>query len=227
MKKVLFRCSGLGHLMTKPRTKSEKLSKTAKTFIEETWLLNEFGYREDVFTPEIMKGHLCEAESRKLIRNVLGGEYRERNTERFKNDFISGHPDIVLKHEDFVEDIKNPKSLKTFIKSEITKLYYWQLVGYMWLTGKTKARLIYTLNPDPFEIIEDAKKRLYFKFDCDEDNPDYITACAQIDHNNKLIEVLSDEKRLRFFEIELKQSDIDDLKTAIQNAWEYYNTLEL
>ena len=37
--------------------------------------------------------------------------------------------------------------------------YYWQLQGYMALTGKTKAKLIYTLTDTPKHIIESEAKK--------------------------------------------------------------------
>ena len=47
MKELLFRCSSLGKLMTDPRTKSETLSETAKSYIQDLFKERELGiYKE-------------------------------------------------------------------------------------------------------------------------------------------------------------------------------------
>lgn len=227
MDNVLFRCSRLGDLMTSGRKKDELLGQTSKSFIEETWLKNKYGYEETIMTDAMLKGHLCESESRVLIHQVLGGEMRLRNEERLNNDYVIGTPDVVLKKEDVVEDIKNSQNIRTYLKSEITKNYYWQAQGYMWLTGKKKYRLIYTLNPDPFEIVEEQKKRLFFKYNCDESNQDYIDFCSQIDKNQNIINSLSKKEKVKVFEIEYSLSDIEKLKNQVEEARKYYETLTL
>ena len=48
MNKYYCHASGVGKIMANPRTKSEFLSKTAKTAVEEQFLYNEFGIKKDV-----------------------------------------------------------------------------------------------------------------------------------------------------------------------------------
>lgn len=224
---ILFRCSRLGDLMTDPRDKKEKVSQTSKTFVRQMWLENTFGYREDVMTDEMMKGLLCEQDSLGLVKLVLGGEFRAKNTKKFKNDYIMGTPDIILRKEDVVEDVKTSYNLRTFTEAELIKNYYWQGQGYMWLTGKTKYRLMYCLVPTPFEIIEEQKKRWYFNFNCDEQNQHYIDACNQIDRNNDVIKTIPERNRIKLFEFDFMEEDIELLKTKIHAAREYYDGLSL
>jgi len=44
---MIVRCSSLGKLMTEPRSKSEVLSQTAKSYIEDLFNELEFGYRKE------------------------------------------------------------------------------------------------------------------------------------------------------------------------------------
>lgn len=226
-KPILFRCSRLGDIMTEPRAKSETLSKTAESFIKNMWLEREFGYREEVMTDEILKGHLCEDDSMGLVKEVLGGEFRIKNRNFFKNEFVCGTPDIILKKEDVVEDVKTSFNLRTFSESELAKNYWWQGQGYMWLTGKKHYRLIYSLVPTPESILGDQKRRWFYKFGQDEDNPDFVQVCAQIDRNNDLINDLPKANRLNVFEFDFDEKKIELLKTKIIACREFYNSLAL
>lgn len=203
------------------------IGKTTESYVKSVWLQKVFGYKEDIMTDEMMKGLLCEQDSFGLVKTVLGGEFRSKNTNRFRNDFIEGTPDAILKKEDYVEDVKSSYNLRTFTEAELIKLYEWQGQGYMWLTGKKKYRLIYCLVPTPDEIIAEQKKRWYFKFNCDETNPHYIEASQQIDHNNEIIKKLAPEFRVKVFEFDFDPEKIELLKVKIQSCREYYKTLEL
>ena len=144
---ILVRCSKLGALLTNPISKKDKeegnLSETTKTLAHDIFLRNEFGYKENVYTDEMLKGLYCEQDSMELVQSVLGGEFRKRSGNQLKNKFIQGTPDIVLDSEDVVEDIKTSWDLRTFFNAELSKPYLAQGQGYMWLTGKKKYRLIY------------------------------------------------------------------------------------
>ncbi len=213
-------------LLKKKNTPPE-LGDTAKTLIRNIWLEREFGYREDVVSDEIMKGHLCEQDSMALVQSVLGGEFRAKNTIRFENEYIIGTPDVVLKKEDCLEDVKTSYNLRTFIEAELIKSYLWQLMGYMWLTGKKNARLIYCLVPTPDDMILEQQRRICWKFGADENNPDYIARAEQIQHNNDLIALLPIEKRIKVFNIQYDPDMIEALKARIELARAYYQTLKL
>lgn len=231
--KLIIRASKFGCIMTEPKTKADKeaglLGETAKTFIESIWLFNNYGYKEDVVTDEMMKGHLCEQDSMALAQEVLGGEFRTKNTERFTNEYSSGHPDIILKKEDFLEDLKTSYNLRTFFEAKYKQgsLYWWQGQCYMWLTGKRNYRLIYCLVPTPDEYIVEQKKRFYFKFNCDETNQDYIDISMQIDKNNDLIKEIPANERVKVFEFPYDAEAIEKFKVQYEKALNYYNTLKL
>lgn len=230
---ILIRASALSRLMSEPKSKADKeaglLGETAKTLITEIWLNNEYGYKEDVVTDEMMKGLICEQDSMALVQDVLGGEFRTKNTERFTNECITGLPDIILKKDDYDEDVKSSWSLRTYINADFKKGndYWWQGQGYMWLTGKKNYRLIYCLVPTPDDIIVEQKKRFYYKFNCDETNKDYINISMQIDHNNNIISKIPKEKRVKIFEFPFDKEAIEKVKTQHAKALNYYNTLKL
>lgn len=204
-----------------------KSSKTLKTCVEDKWRRDKHGFHEHVSTDGMLKGHLTEAGGRKLIRQVLGGEPRLRYGKQLSNDFIIGTPDIVLSMEDIAEDVKNSQTLKTFMNAKPTDANIWQGHGYMWLTNKSHYRICYTLNEDPYEIIQEKQKRIYFKYNCDESNDDYIEEINQIQQNSDLIKSLSPKERLKVFDIERSKEKIEFLKERIMKAREYYKTIKL
>jgi len=234
-KEIKIRASQSYKLITEPKLKIDKelgnLSKTTKTYIEELWLENNFGYKEPIMTEEMMKGLLCEQDSLALVQKILGGEFRIKNTKNYKNDLITGTPDIIIEDEKINEDVKCSFSIKTFFKAninedEICENYFWQGQCYMALTGAKKYRLIYCLVQTPDSIIVELKKRIYYKFDCDETNKDYQQMSEQIEMNHNIKDI-SEEKRIKVFEFDYDQSKINFLYSKIHKAREYYKSLKI
>jgi hypothetical protein len=227
--KILFRCSGVGALMTDPKLKSDKdagnLSETAKTFVVDKWLLEEFGFSESIKNDYMDKGNECEQDSMDLVSQVVEGGFRSRYNTKLQNDYVIGTPDIVL--SDYVEDIKTSWNLKTFFNAELSKMYYAQAQCYMWLTGKQKYRLIYALVPTPEHMVLNECDRLLYKYNRNSQNEDYIKECEQIKKNNNLIKDLPIEKRVKKFEFDYDANYIETLKKKIEKAREYYKTLKL
>ena len=227
--KNLFRCSGTGALMTDPKLKADKdagnLSETAKTFVEDKWLFDTFGFAESIKNQYMDKGNECEQDSMDLVTQVLEGGFRSRYNTKLQNDYVIGTPDIVL--ADCVEDIKTSWNLKTFFNAELSKMYYAQAQCYMWLTGKEKYRLIYSLVPTPQSMVLNECEKLVYKYGKNYDNEDYIAECQQIQRNNDLIKELPTEKRVKVFAFDYDPNYIETLKNKIEKAREYYNTLKL
>jgi hypothetical protein len=65
------RCSSIGKIMTSPRSKSELLSQTAKTYVEEQVLLAKYGIRKTFSSRYTDKGNLVEDESIRIASEAL------------------------------------------------------------------------------------------------------------------------------------------------------------
>lgn len=159
MKQFKIRPSAIGQIMTQPRTKADqaagKLSQTAATYCD-NWLKEQlYNCKKDFSSMETSKGTRVENTSIKLIASALGYGMLFKNEDLFENDYCKGTPDI-LAGDDTVIDAKSPFSPFTFplFETEIDKSYWWQLQGYMWITGRKKARLVYALTNTPEDIIE-------------------------------------------------------------------------
>jgi hypothetical protein len=229
MDNLLFRCSAVGALLTEPKAKADKeagkLSETAKTLVQSMWLEKTFGYREFVNTDAMDKGLMLEQDSMALAQEVLGGQFRVKNREKFSNDYIIGTPDIIL--SDCIEDIKTSWSLRTFYEAEPTTLYKVQAQCYMALKGIESYRLIYCLVPNTDESIINECEKLSWKFGKNYDNEDYIEQCQQIKRNNDLINEIPKENRIKVFEFKYNEAQIQQLYRQIEKARVYYNSLEM
>lgn len=234
---ILFRSSKVGALTTNPKSvedkKANNLSEGAKTFVEEVWLQKNHNYRDVVVTDQMIKGNEGEQDAMDLILKVRkDGIFREKyKGEQLFNKFVTGNPDIVIPQIKVIEDTKCSFTIKTFMKSEMTSIYEWQLRSYMSLLRDNgievdTARLMYCLVQTPQRVIEEEKKRYYFKFGCDEDNQDYIDICKQIDLNHN-IDHIPLENRLKTFEITHDEDKIKFLEAKIWKAREYYDTISL
>lgn len=155
--KFKARCSRLGQIMTNPRSKTETLSETTKTYLTEWILEKKYGRRKEFSNKYLEKGLDTEQDGFQLIQNQLfKGIFLPKNKELFENNHFVGTPDVII--SDIVIDNKSSWSLFTFPIGETTiteKQYLYQLNGYMDLTGTQKAMLCYTLNDTPSHLVED------------------------------------------------------------------------
>lgn len=148
-----FRASGVGNIMGYPD--KDILPDGAKTFIYELASQILLDWKPELDFATLEKGIRCEDESIALINNLLGKNYLKNKT-RLKNDYLTGEWDIWDKEEDLIIDIKTAFSKKTFplsIKSSKVKMYEWQLIAYMALTGAKNAQISYVLVDTPIDLV--------------------------------------------------------------------------
>ncbi len=155
--KFKARCSRLGAIMTNPRSKTEILSETTKTYLIEWILEKKYGRSKEFSNKYIEKGLTTEQDGFQLIQEVIfKDKFLPKNKEFFENDYFTGTPDVII--NDKVIDNKSSWNLFTFPIGETTipeKQYMYQLQGYMHLTGTQSAMLCYTLNDTPSHLVED------------------------------------------------------------------------
>jgi hypothetical protein len=189
--------------MINPRKKTETLSETTKTYLKELKVEEVFGVRKDITNKYLTKGIEQEDQGIQLYLDYKGIDFGIKNEKFYENDFITGTPDLLL--EDKVVDIKCPFDCYTmpFFESEVSnKDYYYQLQGYMALTGLSKAELAYTLVNTPLDL-------QYSELDA-------------FDYGNVPV-----SQRIKTFEIEYDQSVVDSIYKRVEESREYYNALEI
>lgn len=152
LKEFKIRCSAIGQIMTEPRSKSEKLSQTCITYLEQ-WVKEQlYNTKKQINSKYLTKGNEVEIEAIEYYAEVNKFGFVIKNQDQFENDFMSGSPDLI--HLDTVYDFKSSWDCFTFplFDTKIDKSYEAQLQGYMHLTDMCKAKLVYTLQNTPDEL---------------------------------------------------------------------------
>ena len=221
--KILFRASSIGDLMTESRSKSEKLSKTAKSYIQKVFKEREFGYYENINSKAIDKGIENEDEAIQLASEVLGWDFVIKNEEKYSNEYINGTPDVITK--DLLADIKCSWNMGTFpiFEDEIpTKNYWWQLQSYMWLTGHSTSELVYVLTNTPEQIVEDEIRRMHWKLNKIDEDLD-LREAVQSQHT---FEHIPNNLRIKRFIVERDEQCIEQIKEKVELCRNYYEQLK-
>lgn len=153
MQTFKIRASASGKIMTNPRSKSEDISQTTISYVED-WLKERiYGYQKEIGSKYINKGNALEVVAIDSVIDWLDLKMVLKNEVSLEDDYFTGTPDLIL--DDEVIDIKCSWDAYTFplFDTEIpTKDYFYQLQVYMHLTGKRKARLCYVLLDTPEQL---------------------------------------------------------------------------
>ena len=217
-----IRCSQLGKIMTAPRSKSEVLSQTAKTYIEELAKEHLFGIKKVFKSRYTDKGNEVEEKAIELTEDVLGFEFLTKNEDYYQNDYIKGTPDIIT--TSLVIDVKSSWSgdIFPFFETELpNKDYYYQVMGYMWLTGKKNALISYCLINTPEEIVNDEIRRTAwgkYEIEPSEETIRDVMAIHSFDHIPK-------DRRVKAFHVEYNEGVVNEMKTRVEYCRNYFNEL--
>lgn len=190
---TLIRCSKLSDIMT--NIKSEDLTKGHLTACRK--LYREMKWRRSpvLKTKQVMKGRLQEQDAVTLISRYKK-QLLKSNTERLKNTFISGTPDIFLGEEiqkaTAGYDAKCSWDPFTFPFQDqyegtmygIDPDYYFQNMGYMILTGAEIWSTVYCLvNAPAFQILNEKYSLSLAMGDPSSADEEYIKGCIDIEKN--------------------------------------------
>ncbi len=218
-----IRCSQINKIMTNPRTKGERLSQTAKSYLLELAIEEKYGIQKEFWSRYTDKGNQVEDEAIKLVGEVLDVGFIYKNEENLTNEYVTGTPDI---NTDVLIDVKSSWDAFTFfdkvIEEELNnKDYYYQLQGYMWLTDKQEALLCYCLIDTPVQIVEDEIRREHWKQNLISESDD-LRAFVEAKHSYTHIDPL---KRVKTHVIKRDKEVIEAIKTRIEECNEYYNQI--
>jgi len=195
-----FKCraSALGKLMTSPRSKSETLSQTTKSYLEE-WVKEQiYGVKKQINSKYIQKGLALEDTAIEFYSVAENKSFMIKNLDHFEDDFFTGTPDCIF--EDVVYDFKTSWDCYTFpLFDEVPDMgYYYQLQVYMHLTGLKKAKLVYTL----------------------QDTPDYLTYEEPVSYSH-----VENKYRIKEFDIDYDPQVIETAKAKIIECRDYVKEL--
>lgn len=233
---ILFRCSQLGHLMVEPRTKTAKdageLSETTKTHLIDVYVQNKYGRQTDISNKYITKGLMVEEDSITLYSRVKKTFFKKNERHLF-NEFIKGTPDLFtgleVEQADMIIDIKSSWDIFTYFRNHskgVSDMYYWQLQGYMALTGAKSAKLAFCLVDTPETLILDAQRKLMWQMNAGtQEIEDYKKACEELEVSMVFSDIPMSE-RVMEFDIQRNDAGINLLYSKITKARAYLNDLE-
>jgi hypothetical protein len=234
--KIQIRCSSIGKLMTEPKLKADKeagnLSETTKSYLVDVYVTEKYGREPEIHSKFIEKGLAAEDDSITLYSRQKKAFYK-KNEDRLFNEYIKGTPDLyegeAITKADVVIDIKTSWDVFSFFRTKAKDLnndYYYQLQGYLALTGAHTAKLVYCLVDTPEILINDEKRRLMYKMGVATDlNEDYIQAAEELDKSMRFSDIPMSE---RVYEITIQRDEdvITRIYDKVKKARLYLAELE-
>ena len=183
------------------------LGDTCISYLKEVYIWEKYG-KEPVGGAErskyTMKGKLVEEDSIAMLNRIDQASHN-KNDVRFKNEFLTGEPDIIVLEGETpskIIDIKSSYDFATLlanIGSPLNSLYKYQLQGYMALTGALEAEVCYCLVNMPQEMINSEKKKLFYALNAaTEDSPEYKKQVQKLENNMTFDEIPLKERVVRF-----------------------------
>ena len=185
-----------------------KLSKGAKTHIEELVDQHVYEYTPTFDSKETKKGIMMESYAIDFLNTQWFANFNKAEVS-YKHGPLGGHPDIEDNDEKMIVDIKCSWSKKTFPKLPRfidNSTYEWQGKLYLYMKSKMtgenwrKFRLVYVLMNTPEELIPE----------WEQDDLHYV------DH-------LDPKHRITYVEYELTDDDIKKIESRVKMALEYAN----
>lgn len=228
------RANGVGKPLT-PNMESElaklinkrdnpELPEGAKSYCKEWLIKHKFKRNKEFKNAVIEKGLACEQDAIELLSLVHGEDY-VKNEDYFSNDFCHGSPDILTL--DSVRDIKSSWDLYTFpmFEDEIPKKeYWWQLQGYMWLTGNKKAYLDYVLIDTPMPLILLDLKKLYYQSGGVAE--EWTQEKYEFLYPNYQFKDIPNEQRIKTFEFTFEDWIPEQITYRVELCRKYINSLQ-
>ena len=212
--------------LEKKEKESEGLSATAEEYLRQ-WLLEEKWQRvKEIDSKYLTKGIEKEEAAISLLQEYFLKNGKEillrKNEERLENSFLTGTPDLIL--SDMVIDTKCSWGVFTFPfwdKEVKNKDYFFQLQGYMALTGLHSAKLAYCLVNTPEMLVQDEIYRASFKFDTSGELEEQIKR----NHNFDMFPVIPIEERIRVFDIPRDDNVIAAIYEKVETCRDFLSRL--
>ena len=228
MEQIKFRASAMSKLMTEARSKSEALSETTKTYLIEKFINEKYGRYKFMSNKYIEKGLAVEEDSITLYSRATKTFFK-KNEEHLNNAYLTGTPDCFIGESIYkaecIIDFKSSWDIFTFFnaqKEKVNKDYYWQMQSYMALTGAKESRLVYCLVNTPETIINDEKRKLFWKMGAIDENELTDEAGAKME-KEMLFDDIPMKERIYEVVIERNSEDIVKMYDRIDECRKYMN----
>lgn len=164
------RASSVSDLLTSPRAKSETLSETCKSMVEEKAIQDLFGVRKEISSKYLDKGVLMEPEAIVFLSRNTFAQYQKYDGPMLDDGVFTGTPDILY-HDGAmltIRDIKCSWERFTFpwtVNAAIKEIkkggYEYQVRTYMMLSGAGQAFVDFVLLSTPEWLIREEEYDLH------------------------------------------------------------------
>ena len=219
-----IRSSAISQIMSEPRSKKDKeagvLSQTTKSYVHQWIIENRYRRRKELDNKYVRKGNVVEEQSIKLLSEYENTFY-SKNEEYFEHYYLTGTPDIVFPE---LIDIKSSWDLFTFphFEEELpNKAYYWQMQGYMALTGLKTARVVYVLANTPYDLYQ---RDMYHI--CKSKGIELTPEIENELLSNYVYDDIPINERIKSFTIERNNDDIKKIELRVQQIRNYIGGLK-
>lgn len=205
----------------------DPLSKSAKGYLKRYYGYLKYGKWSaslDKGNKYTNKGKLGEPAAIELV-SFLDNKLLQKNQTRFDNEFLTGEPDIIDNSgELYLYDVKTSWDIETFTENlgkDLNPLYWWQIQGYMALTGAKSGEVSYCLVNTPESILEQEKYNLWRRMDvATQENPEYKQAEILLVNNMSFDDIPPQERRLKFI-VERDEEAIQAIYRRVPKCREY------
>ena len=214
-----------------------ELSTGAKSYLDVVFR-DVFWKRKRFLSNKYLEKGLFFEQNALALLSKVDNDFYVKNDQFFENDFVQGTPDNIT---DIVRDTKCSYDLETFENSELSTLYKWQIKAYCWLTETTRGELVYALVNSPLHHLLNEKNRMFYQCGNPSDfDEEWMRTVSQLERNfifdidefkkeyphYEFVSLVLDftipeQFRIKKFNVELKHSDIEDIKLATMLSREY------
>ncbi|MBK7883588.1 MAG: hypothetical protein IPJ81_07115 [Chitinophagaceae bacterium] len=208
------------------------MSKTAQSYLINTYIKEKYGRERDITTKQMAKGKQGEEDGITMLSKYKK-KFLKKNDVRLNNEFLTGEPDIFegesIYNADYITDIKLSWDIWTFLPNVISTLdknYWWQLQGYFSLTNAHAGEIAYILLDTPENIIQNEKYKLLRQMNViSEESPEYIYASAALEINMIYPDIPLDEKIL-IFSVQRDDEAIERINPKVEKCREFLHDFE-
>lgn len=214
---------------------SEPLSETAKSHLKKLYGYQKYGKwcaATDKGTKYTNKGTIAENDSLALLSKVKGINL-VKNDERLNNDFLTGIPDAFIGESiykaGYIIDVKTSWDIETFLVNlgrPLYSLYWWQIQGYLAITGAQVGEVAYCLVNTPQSLINNEIYKLKDRMDVVTDQDPKFLAKEMELINNLMFDDIPEQDRILRFLVERDDEAIQKVYNRVEKCREYLIEIE-
>lgn len=208
------------------------ISKLKDIYIKEKWNKEIVNGAKD-YVPAILNGTLSENKSLALISEIDGVLYKKHKA-LIKNKYLKGILDCYLgkslKKIEKVTDIKTSASMQSLLSlikdEEHTSKYYWQIMGYLAITGANEGEVCHCLVSYSDRIINDEINKFLQRTKNLGFDGDYIDSQIQRIKFNMTFDEIPIEQRVVRFKVQKDEDAINNIYEKVKFCRKWLNNFD-